>query len=158
MFDVYQRDYGHVQGSFNLQSQVIWDIFLKFQKDHGISGHMFEIGVQFGKSAILSALHAHPNEALVYCDLYLRDDAQAHVSQVAGPGAAFLRKSSASISVERELIQEEKGYRWIHIDGNHSAQFVYNDLVIADRILDETGIVVLDDFFSVQYPQVTEAF
>jgi hypothetical protein len=33
-----------------------------------------------------------------------------------------------------------------------------NDLKIADRILSDDGVLVIDDFFSVQYPQITQAY
>ena len=40
-----------------------------------------------------------------------------------------------------------RDFRWIHIDGEHTAQAVSNDLAIAETLLSDRGILVLDDFF-----------
>ncbi len=154
----YVARFGDVDGSFNDVSQATWDLLLGYQAEVGILGNFFEIGVQHGKSALLSALHLRGDEWQVYCDLYLRDEARARIESIRSERTIFLRKSSTLVRIDSDLAEATGGYRWIHIDGNHSTSVVYKDLELADQLLGDDGMLVLDDFFSVQYPQITASY
>jgi len=52
--------------------------------------------------------------------------------------------------------QECKNCRFFHIDGGHSVDETYNDLSIAADSITETGVVAIDDFCNIVYPEVIE--
>ena len=47
--------------------------------------------------------------------------------------------------------------RFCHVDGEHSGHMIYNDMAVAQKLLSEEGVLVVDDFFNPMYPQITEA-
>jgi hypothetical protein len=47
--------------------------------------------------------------------------------------------------------------RLIHIDGGHFAEVVRNDLHIAQNVLGEGGIIIIDDYLHSGFPEVQEA-
>ncbi len=46
-------------------------------------------------------------------------------------------------------------FRWIHIDGEHTGAAVKHDLSLSRHLLRHDGIIVVGDFFSSAYPQIT---
>jgi hypothetical protein len=47
--------------------------------------------------------------------------------------------------------------RWVHIDGDHKGATVTNDLELAVKLIQEKGVICVDDFFNFRYPQITAA-
>jgi len=47
--------------------------------------------------------------------------------------------------------------RIFHVDGGHDVRHVLNDLSIADEVMAEDGVVIIDDFFNMSFPGITEA-
>jgi hypothetical protein len=45
----------------------------------------------------------------------------------------------------------------LHSDGSHFYDNVYSDLILANKLLTEDGIIILDDFGNPHYPQVQAA-
>lgn len=82
----YHQQYGDVPGFFGLESQAIWDFFLRAQADLGVGGDFLEIGVYKGKSAILAALHLRQSENAVLVDLNPVPETRAVLEKVR-PGA-----------------------------------------------------------------------
>ena len=156
----YKEAFGDVRGAFNDHSQCVWDILLSFQANNNIKGNLLEIGVQFGKSGIFSALHAADDEISVYCDSWMQDSAVEQIKKARGLNNIFLNMRSSNIDPVRDFPQDSnyRKYRWIHIDGDHSGTGFTTDLILSDQLLSDDGIVVIDDFFSVEYPQITEAY
>jgi hypothetical protein len=81
-FDDYMKHFSEVDGWFQTPAIAIWDTLLSYQQEHGISGNLLEIGVWKGKSAALAALHCQGDDACVFVDAMLLDEAKARISQV----------------------------------------------------------------------------
>jgi hypothetical protein len=47
-------------------------------------------------------------------------------------------------------------FHYISIDGGHTVEHVLNDLFIAQRLVTQNGIVIVDDYFNHWWPSVTE--
>ncbi|MEM1432604.1 MAG: class I SAM-dependent methyltransferase [Pseudomonadota bacterium] len=144
-----------LDGWFNPHSQATWDLLLCFQREQNIRGNLFEIGVHGGKSAALSTLHRAADEWHVYCDKVLQSGARGLLEGMNPDRSRFIEKDSTLLRVERDFDGIEPIFRWVHIDGHHSASVVARDLQLADQVLATDGILVVDDFFSVRYPQIT---
>ncbi len=138
------------------------------QKQEGIVGNLFEIGVHHGKTSILlSYMTDSVREQLGVCDVF--DTVEKNVTgSGCGDKEIFLDnfKSYAGdpsflrifVKPSAELLLDEigTGYRFFHVDGGHSAEEVFGDLCLADSALLERGIVAVDDYFNENWPGVSE--
>lgn len=147
-----------VDGWFFDEAAATWDCLLEFQLSAKMTGNLLEIGVWDGKSALLSVLHARAGEIQLLVDPRDLKVAQSNLRQLRADATidAF-QKPSRALFKHPEYRNMLSTFRWIHIDGRHSAQDVSVDLRLADELLNDNGMVVLDDFFHQGYPQVTEA-
>jgi len=153
----YARSYWRVEGWFKAKSVVIWDAWLELQEASGIRGHFLEIGVYKGKSAFLSTLFSRPDELCFFLDLRLDPDFRHRMEDLKPEGARFLEMRSEDLrAVLDEHVPGRGSFRWVHVDGGHTADAVVNDLHVADALLSGDGMVVVDDFLSSSFPQVSE--
>ncbi|WP_160123376.1 class I SAM-dependent methyltransferase [Rhodovarius lipocyclicus] len=150
----YMRAAEGVQGWFSDMSAALFDAFLSLQGGRTGPGDMLEIGVAYGRSALMMGMQ-------------LRLDATLRLVDV---GQALMDQSVELITphcegrIEPTLQFSEAlppdslpalGTRFVHIDGEHGTWGVQNDLELADRVLATDGVVVLDDFFSETFVGVT---
>ncbi|QDU84468.1 hypothetical protein Pla163_15780 [Planctomycetes bacterium Pla163] len=160
-FERYMQIHGSIDGWFSRESAAIWDSLLEFQAADGVRGNMLEIGVWEGKSAALTAMHARPGETVHLADLDLKIEPIQRALGAARPepGVEFttIAGDSRDLNVSPLVAEEFGRHRFIHIDGEHTARAVTNDLALANQLLAPQGVVVVDDFFSWLYPQITEA-
>jgi hypothetical protein len=148
----------HIHGWFMDQAAALWDCLLSYQDASNIRGHLLEIGVHKGKSALLSALHTRHDEEQLLVDPAPLDEAIANIRK-ACPDTKLRAFPHPSRLIKREPLYSElaSSIRWIHIDGSHTGQDVNTDLEIAHQLLAHDGIVTIDDFFDFAYPQITAA-
>lgn len=156
-----QRFFGaarSVEGWFLDEAAAAWDCLLQFQHAASIGGNLLEIGVWNGKSALMSVLHAGAGEIQLLVDPRDLKEAVANLRQLRADATVdAFQKPSRALFKHPEYRNMLSSFRWIHIDGKHSAQDVSVDLRLADDLLNDMGMVVLDDFFHEGYPQVTQA-
>lgn len=143
------------RGPFPLESALTWTALLRIQAGDGPAGDMLEIGVEFGTSAFLLLEATGPREHLTLVDLKKTDAWQAGMR---GPyrdrsNVSFIEANSMSLEAE----QLPANCRWIHVDGGHLYPQVANDLALASTRLADAGILVVDDFFEIRWPDVTRA-
>lgn len=137
------------------------------QKEEGIKGDLFEIGVHHGRSAILLGLMAKcDSETLGLCDVFSKQE--YNISHSGGGDKSILLSNLKSFFKDIDYIHiyekpsgklrsEECGKcRFFHIDGGHTVEETFNDLCIAADSIIDRGVVVIDDFCNVSYPEVVE--
>lgn len=152
----YIERFGALEGWFNDQSAYVWDCLLDFQHLRGIEGALYEIGVFRGKSAALCCLHARTEEHVVLVDPYRPDEVKSTVAPAKSDNLVFF--PCRSVALPRSAIDPYIGQcRWIHIDGDHTGHACTFDLNLANSLLDDQGVVVVDDFLSPAYPNLTAA-
>ncbi|MGF1553933.1 MAG: class I SAM-dependent methyltransferase [Paracoccaceae bacterium] len=140
-----------------------------FQKRHGHAGNLFEIGVHHGRAGILLALLARADETTVLADLFERQaenvdrsgqGSRAHLEAnltAWAPGARAAIVQANSLELDFATVPAlAAGVRLAHVDGGHHVDAVVNDLRKTEAVLAPHGIVVVDDFMSVRWPEVTE--
>lgn len=157
ILDAYLKSYAHLEGWFSKEHAIIWDYLLSFQKRAGVAGGVMEIGIWGGKSATLLAMHATATEAAVFADLEIRNSARNAIEKEHPEGTFFFEGRSSTISGPADIGNVKPEFRFIHIDGGHTGTEITHDLKLADSLLGERGIICVDDFFSPQYPQLTDA-
>lgn len=151
-----------IEGWFSVESAAAWDAMLSWQRRNGVSGNLLEIGVWKGKSAALLALHSDPSsEVLLLVDKQFdQPTVERALGEVYGDGPSsyqMLETDSRVLLRDTMMVDAFESFRWIHIDGEHSARAVMNDLEVANGLLADDGVVCVDDYFNFLYPQVTEA-
>jgi len=154
----YEKSCANLAGWFSRESAAICDTLLSYQEASKICGNLLEIGVFQGKSAALAAMHSQESETCVFVDPMPLEEARRQIEQVASNAKCqYLQEGSQYLVRYPWLAAAARDFRWIHIDGEHSAQAVSNDLSLAETLLSDRGLLVLDDFFSPGYPQITQA-
>jgi hypothetical protein len=159
------REYAEIHattdGWFHLGAAAIWDALLCFQEANGVRGHMLEVGVWHGKSAALLAQHADPaQEVCILVDKFLaRARVEATLRRVRGTldqSIKLLACCSRELPNSQFTIEGRNQFRFAHIDGEHTAGAAYSDLTLANSLLRQDGLVCVDDFMNIWYPQITE--
>ena len=156
-FARYMRECSAIPGWFFRESVAVWDCLLAHQRDRGVRGHLFEIGVMNGRSAALAAMHAAPDEVLALVDPAPMADARAVLAAIKPDAVRYLQARSQDLAGRPEIGDLAERCRWIHIDGEHSEAAITNDLGIANRLVSEDGVISIDDFMSTSYPHLTSA-
>jgi predicted O-methyltransferase YrrM len=143
-----------VEGFMPPEAMAMWDVLLEFQNTNKITGGILEIGVYHGKSATLLGLHCAKEEPLLLVDL--QDwGAKENVRRLTGKDAQCIVSNSSVIREHAEITALAGKLRWIHIDGDHSSQGVRIDLENCNPLLSGDGVICLDDFLSIGFPQVS---
>ncbi len=157
-----------IEGWFNQGAAYLFALLDEIQKEDGLSGNLFEIGVHHGRSTILLGLTVDPErERLGVCDLFEHDSDNISGSGLgdrkifernmdrflADPGMVQIH-STSSQKLTGDVIGTR--FRFFHIDGGHSAEETHSDLKLASDTLLPEGVVVLDDVFSPMWPGVVE--
>ncbi len=157
LFERYRSEFEALPGWFSREATALWDSLLTRQDTAGVMGNLLEIGVWKGKSAALSTMHARPDEHCVLVDVLPLTEAQAAIGRIRTENMHYLVMPSSDLTKTNLMGGDARTFRWIHIDGEHSGPAVSNDLEIANVLLSDRGVLVLDDFFNPIYPQVTRA-
>ncbi len=156
-----------VEGWFSAEAAALFGLLDEAQRAAGVEGHLFEIGVHHGRSAVLLSQLARPGERLGVCDLF--GEQTQNVSASGSGNRAIFEGNMAALApgfdrldvfatASDQLTPDRIGgpYRLFHIDGGHLREEALSDLRLAAGALHERGAIVVDDPFSVAWPGVTE--
>lgn len=142
--------------------------FTRIDRYHGrkgIKGNIFEIGAYEGKSAILLGSMLRGKEHLGICDLF-----EKQINPYTSKGSSdkfmdnmkgffdnldFLRVYNKS-SVSLKMSDIGENYRFFHIDGNHDMEHTLNDITLADLVVNQEGVIAIDDYFNSKKPGVSK--
>jgi len=157
-----------MKGWFADIDKFIFDFLLDLQSKEHYVGHLGEIGVYYGKCLCKLAQYINENECLFGIDKYFSQENQKtsilngikRVSNMSLKQLHCLEADSNNIIVGNKIddIMLQNQFRFIHIDGSHAGYNVYHDLELADNWLNKNGILVMDDWNYMIYPDVQKAF
>ncbi len=144
-------DYGGGVARPDAQMSVF---LLETQDKFGVKGNLTEIGVKEGRFLVIMAHYLRSDEFLYAIDpqYELPEIKNFHVDAVrefseASDRLVSIFESSLDLKAEDLMGENGKKSRFIHIDGNHTEDFVYQDLLLAESILVPGGILAVDDYF-----------
>lgn len=166
----------HVDGWLGHRIVDVLELACQYHTQHRIKGDALEIGVYQGLFflALMAALEV--DEVAVAADIF--DDQSLNIDK-SGAGteilAAFNRNVSQfahnpdalrlligdSMVLRGEQILERSAgsrFRFVSVDGGHTAEHVMNDLNLASYVIAGGGVVFLDDFHSPHWPGVHEGY
>lgn len=169
----YWRQRNAVPGAFWDIDFLLFDCILKTQLEQDIHGDLLEIGVLYGKSAIILGCHARPEEQVIVCDVF--DDAEGDSENIAENAESYtglnqrkfeenyLRWVDRRPVVIAELSQylvdrvEPRSLRFAHVDGSHLYNVVRMDIANTRNLMNDSGVVIMDDFRALHTPGVAAA-
>ena len=132
---------------------------LNFQEKLGLHGHLYEIGVYWGKYfSILARSAAKSGDRAIGIDVFMYNTksqleerfalTDALISIDARSAHSFVASNSADLS-EDEICNILGGKaRFVSIDGSHDHDEVFWDLTVAEKNLAPYGIIAADDFLN----------
>jgi hypothetical protein len=139
-----------------------------FQKSHGITGSIAEIGVFYGRSfCLLVRTLVRGKEKALAIDLFdigVRDGRDSEqlesfkrtLATEGVPDSDYLIRAGSSGEVTADYIVGNVGrVRLFSVDGGHEKEEVDYDSALALQALHPNGVIAFDDFFNPQYPDVT---
>ena len=148
-----------IPGWFSPLDQYVFDAILSHQN----YGHVLEIGVYQGKSAIFIEQFRQAAEEFHVCDVFDSVETYSHNNTEIKKSYEDLSFSKFKMNFERFFSQMpvvhicdsenlatrigSKIFRFIHIDGSHLYDIVKNDLKFASEHLHpEYGVISMDDY------------
>ncbi len=141
------------------------------QHQAGMAGAVGEIGIYRGKLFLVLHLSCSAREKSfaidVFTDQHLNPDGSgsgvgdkslflANVARWGGDVSDIVVMQRSSMDVRPQQILDAVGAcRLVSIDGGHTAECTLNDLTLVEGILQERGMVVIDDCFNEDWPDVS---
>lgn len=162
-----RQDRDKIEGWFNRIDACMFQNILTMPD---IEGAVAEIGVHHGKSFIALAL-ANNGQRAYAIDIFGKQHLNADKSG-SGDYNIFLRNlrrhglDPQAITIDSRLSTEVAPadildavgeVRFFHVDGGHTFAACHNDLELADQVLSQDGVVVVDDVFNPHWPEVAQA-
>lgn len=138
------------------------------QMQAGVEGGVGEIGIHHGKLFLLLYLALRPGERAfaidIFDDQHLNQDASGagnkaiflrHLASLGGdPGRIdILQRDSTTVRPE-EILSTTGPIRFMSVDGGHTQAITFSDLALADAVLVDNGLLVLDDVYNGRWPAV----
>ena len=140
-----------IEGMLPHFAAAVLDAILSFQSKIGVAGNLVEMGVFRGKSAVLIGSHLKQSERFLLVDINDQIDYDA-ISSFSGNTDIFMRGTGK--------LQDSKHYqtylgsaRFVHIDASHEYLATFQEMKMAEDMLTEFGIIVMDDFANLHYSQ-----
>jgi predicted O-methyltransferase YrrM len=153
--------YAKVRGMSSRFSAAICGHVIRRQSEHGIIGDMVEIGTFEGRFFIAMALGLTGHEHALGIDRFDWPDDGVKSRLIENCEAMGLSPDRVeawqadSRNVEpRDLRKRLNGHgaRFVHIDGDHTAESLAHDLELAHAVLNAQGVIALDDMLHPGYP------
>lgn len=152
-----------------LDAQLIATL-LSVQDRENIPGHLCEIGVHHGRLFFLLALARRSGERALAIDIFEDDAMTANTSHAGRDRGLFVNADRLGIPLsDDEIVKSSSldvqpvdirartagGIRFFSVDGCHYRRFVENDVQLAAQTVSGPGIIAIDDFFNIDWPDVT---
>lgn len=156
-----------IPGWFNVDDCGHFFLLLSYQSAMGIKGDLLEIGSYHGRSTSLMARCLGPGETIVVCDAF-ESETDDHYANKPSPENLISNIQHVNREIEKDRIvihkclsndlqlDAEEQFRFIHIDGGHSAAQAYSDLQLCSKHLLPNGIIIMDDYHNKLWPEVTQ--
>lgn len=152
-----------VDGWLYLKALRLTDFLDQCQDVLSIKGNIGEIGLYFGKYFFLLYLSARKEEKVIGVDLFEFPEWEQkfHTGLArwkhAGTEPFIVKRNSLEVTADQLLGWAGGPYRLFSVDGGHSMEVALHDLRLANTVLAEGGVVMVDDYFDPKFPGVSEA-
>jgi hypothetical protein len=168
MDDYVRKQSTSVSGWLSRESAEVICHLAVSQVESGLRGGVGEIGIHHGKLFLLLYLSLQDGERAFALDVFEEQQLNVDASGL-GDRAIFLRNlakvggiesrvsifATDSCSVTADSLLSASGeLRMMSIDGGHTEDITHNDMCLAEELLQNDGILILDDAFNERWPAV----
>jgi predicted O-methyltransferase YrrM len=153
--------YLRIRGMSSRFAAAICGRLVSRQRALGVGGDLLEIGTFEGRFFVAMAMLLAPGEHALGLDVFTWPSAAVYDRLLANCAAAGLDRGSytawkvdtrtIAAAALREKLPSGTA-RFIHIDGEHNADCLRNDLALAHAVLHPQGVIALDDMLHPGYP------
>lgn len=162
----YLATFSRIPGWFLPDAYLMLAAYNQLLADRGLAGHVMEIGVYHGLSAIGIASFRGAGRRFVAIDPF--DEGQAPMPGLPSkarfhqnlrrfyPDLSFLTTIAAPSDTVRPS-DVGTGFTFCHIDGYHSEEATYADLELCAAVAAPGGLIAVDDYYDPAFPGVAEA-
>ena len=159
--------FGHrrVEGYTEAPVFTLLEVLNGLQRQLNISGPVTEVGVHHGRLFIAMLLLQRPDEPAVAIDLFDEQELnldqsgkgdlekfKQHVAHWSDRAVTIVQGDSTQLTAGD--VAEIAGTRLFSVDGGHTADIVASDMRLASESLCDGGIMIADDVFNPQWPDV----
>jgi hypothetical protein len=154
---------GKVEGWLDHRAARGTDYLMRYQTARDLLGDALEIGVYRGAYFLVLAWALAPTERAVALDIFEEGDpvlpsAQGELEPFMdtlrqwGPPwpSTVIQADSTTLKASDVLLAMQtttpRPFRWISVDGSHDEHSCHSDLVLAQSLLMDGGVVALDDW------------
>jgi hypothetical protein len=157
-----KKGYKKIEGWYSQDALELIAELNKIQLSLNILGSLCEIGVHHGRSFVFLSLLSQSDEMCLAIDLF---ENQNHNIENSGCGnkeivlanlksnkcdinrVKFITNNSLNLTPDDLLDSSGQKFRFFSLDGGHSSEVVQNDLQLAESVLGDGGIILIDDYF-----------
>ena len=153
--------YASVIGMSSRFAAAISGGLMRIQTEHGVAGHVAEIGAFEGRFFIALAHALAPGEKALGIDVFewpnpeVIDRFERNCAKHGVPAERRITWKASSDDMQPGDILAKLGgerVRFFHIDGQHSRKALAHDLELATAVLAPGGVIALDDMLHPGYP------
>jgi hypothetical protein len=154
-----------------VDAEIIGAIF-DYQLQKNVTGSCVEIGVHQGKLFIALCLALRVDELALCIDIF--DDQDLNLDGSGKGDLAALRANIEKFGIDSsririlknssedvnpdDILSEVGPARFFSVDGGHWESIVKNDLRLSEKTLVKGGVIALDDYCRVEWPDVTAGY
>ena len=155
-----EKGFRNIEGWYSQIALELISELNTIQISREIAGSLCEIGIHHGRSFILLSLLSQSNERCIGIDLFEEQDENIEKSGCGNKEIVlsnlelyecqlnrikFISKNSLNLTPEELLDISKQKFRLFSLDGGHSTEIVQNDLQLAESVLQDGGIIIVDD-------------
>ena len=151
----YDLAFGAIDGWFQRSAAEFFRTIDQVHQGNGLAGSILEIGVYAAKSFLpLCYLANAQHDRVIGVDPQVQRSCHKNLETLAC-GCDFELLPASSVDVPMAALGGSGSFRLVHVDGCHDQGFTASDLRLADYLLADHGVVVIDDVFNHQFPSVS---
>ena len=166
-----KKGYKNIEGWYSKIALEIIAELSKIQNSNNIKGSLCEIGVHHGRCFVLLSLLSQTDEICLAIDLFEEQNQNLDNSGCGDKEIVvnnlklqkcdlnrvkFITSNSVNLQKGNLLDLSSQKYRFFSLDGGHSIEIIQNDLSLAESVLVDGGIILVDDYFDEKWPGVSE--
>jgi predicted O-methyltransferase YrrM len=130
------------------------------QSKRGISGHFAEIGTFAGRYFIALSHALTSDERAIGYDTFswpspkVKTKLEENIVKYGVTDRSIIVTADSMKLAANDILSLAPGkkIRFFHVDGEHTPEHLSNDLKLATQVLDERGVICLDDMLHAGYP------
>jgi hypothetical protein len=155
-----EQHYFSVHGMSSRFAATVGAATMRIQSDHGIIGHLAEIGTFAGRYFIALSHALTGDERAIGIDNFawpspkVKTKLEENIARYGVASRSDIVQANSPELTPENILSYGKGekVRFFHVDGEHTPEFLSSDLRLAAACIDERGVICLDDMLHAGYP------